>query len=193
MALRVQGVASVVRAAVSVNLSADATSARLVALNDDGLAVERTGRVAGYSITPEGVEVLEKLLADEGLRGDTELTDCYERFLLVNQRVLEVSTHWQVRSDGGVETANDHSDPDYDASVIDRLCELHDRARMCLGKISKRAPRFAPYRVRLDGCIDRLHEGDGSAFTSLLAESYHTVWFELHQDLLLTLGIEREA
>jgi hypothetical protein len=193
MTLRVQGVASVVRAAASVNLSADATSARLAALNEDGLTVERTGRVAGYSLTPQGVEVLEKLLAAEGLRGDTELTDCYEWFLLVNQRVLEVSTQWQVRKDGGVETANDHSDPDYDSSVIDRLSELHDRAKVSLDKISKCAPRFATYRARLDCCIDRLQQGDASAFTALMAESYHTVWFELHQDLLLTLGIEREA
>ncbi len=36
-------------------------------------------------------------------------------------------------------------------------------------------------------------QGDARAFTAPLAESYHTVWFELHQDFLLTLGLEREA
>jgi hypothetical protein len=33
--------------------------------------------------------------------------------------------------------------------------------------------------------------GDRAAFTAPLVESYHTVWFELHQDLLLTLGRQR--
>jgi hypothetical protein len=33
--------------------------------------------------------------------------------------------------------------------------------------------------------------GEGDWFTSPLVDSYHTVWFELHEDLLATLGLER--
>ena len=50
-----------------------------------------------------------------------------------------------------------------------------------------------PYRTRLDVCVTRLSDGDQTAFTAVMAESYHTVWFEMHQDLLLTLGRERET
>jgi hypothetical protein len=60
-------------------------------------------------------------------------------------------------------------------------------------KMSACAPRFAPYGTRLDSCVERVMAGDKSAFTAPLKESYHTVWFELHQDLLLTLGLERET
>ena len=193
MALRVQGIAAVERVAVAAGTSVDEAESRLDALKDEGLADERAGRVSGFTLTAEGAEAVERLLAAEGLRGDQELTECYERFVLINERVLKASTDWQLRRDGAFEVANDHSDPHYDASVIDCLCELHARAKRCLETIACRAPRFAHYVPRLDRCVERLCEGDHSAFTGLLAESYHTVWFELHQDLLLTLGLEREA
>jgi len=106
--------------------------------------------------------------------------------------VLRVSSDWQLRRDGGVEAPNDHSDPHYDTEVIDRLAELHDSTRKCLQAVAGCAPRYAPYLERLDSCVERLRAGDHAAFTAPLAESYHTVWFELHQDLLLTLGLERE-
>lgn len=193
MALRVQGVASVERIAVAAGTSVDNAVSSLGSLRHSGLAEERSGRVSGYTLTAKGADVVDQLLTAEGLRGDPELNECYERFMLINERVLKASTDWQVRRDGSAEVANDHSDPRYDASVIDRLCQLHARAKRCLEAVACRAPRFAPYAVRLDRCVERLCEGDHSAFTGLLAESYHTVWFELHQDLLLTLGIEREA
>jgi hypothetical protein len=188
MALRVQGLASSERVAIATG--APDAAAALEDLVERELCVERGGR--GYSLTPKGADTLERLLADEGLRGDASLTDCYERFLGLNKRVLRVSSDWQLRRDGGVEVPNDHSDPSYDDEVIGRLAELHDRARLCLETVAACGPRFAPYLARLDSCVERLRAGDHKAFTAPLAESYHTVWFELHQDLLLTLGLERE-
>lgn len=193
MALRVQGVASPERAAAALCEPCDAVAERLRAACDIGLTVECSGRVAGFALTTEGTDALDRLLAAEGLRGNEVLTEGYERFLALNRRVLELSSDWQVRRERVVETPNDHSDPDYDASVIGRLEEAHDRTRMCLDKIVRPAPRFGPYRSRLDACVDRLLRGDHRAFTAPMAESYHTVWFELHQDLLLTLGLERES
>lgn len=193
MALRVQGVSPPARAAVAAGMSGDDTTARLSSLEGEGLAVERTGRVAGFTLTPKGIEVLDELLGAEALRGDVELTESYERFLLLNQRVLRVSSDWQVRRERGFEEPNDHTDASYDASVVDRLVELHKAAQACLDRMAARAPRYGPYRARLDDCVDRLLNGDGKAFTAPLTDSYHTVWFELHQDLLLTLGLERES
>jgi hypothetical protein len=187
MALRVQGIASPERAAIA----AGTTPSRLSTLTDAGLAEEREGRVCGFALTALGAELVDELLAAEGLRGDPELTACYERFLAFNERVLKLSTDWQVRRAGGTDTPNDHSDPHHDALVIDRLAELHERIRLCLDTVATRAPRFASYRSRLDDCVTRLQNGDLSAFTAVMAESYHTVWFELHQDLLLTLGLKR--
>ena len=193
MAVRVQGVASPERAALATGATADGARDRLEALAAAGLATGRSAALCGFSLTPAGLERLEELLAREGLRGDARLSDAYDRFLLVNERVLKACSDWQVRRDGRAEVPNDHTDPRYDASVIDRLCEAHARAGSCLEAFWSRAPRFGVYRSRLDDCVRRLGDGDRSAFTTPLAESYHTVWFELHQDLLLTLGATREG
>ncbi len=43
----------------------------------------------------------------------------------------------------------------------------------------------------LSAALARVRTGDSQWFTSPAVESYHTVWFELHEDLLQTLGINR--
>jgi hypothetical protein len=192
MALRVQGISGAERASAALGTSPEDAGRRLSALVDSGLATERTGRLAGFTLSPVGMTTLDELLADEGLRSSTDLKDCYERFMQLNPRVLKVSSDWQVRREGGIDTPNDHTDAAYDEEVIERLCSLHSRTCTCMAMITEAAPRFGTYGPRFDACVERLRSGDHSAFTAPLAESYHTVWFELHQDLLLTLGLERE-
>ena len=192
MALRTQGLASVARASIAAGLDEDVAAKTLATFADAGLAKLREGRATGYMLLPAGTARLDELLAEEGLRTSEGLSDCYDRFMQLNTRVLKICSDWQLRSDRGGDVPNDHSDPDYDASVIDRLAELHTRANACVGKIAARASRYEPYTDRLRMCVHRVLDGDRSAFTAVMAESYHTVWFELHQDLLLTLGRERE-
>jgi hypothetical protein len=192
MALRTQGLATAERVATAVASDAATAAAGLGELMGAELVKQREGRHTGFMLLPAGAAKLGELLAQEGLRTSASLCECYDRFMQLNTRVLKVCSQWQLRSDGGTEVPNDHSDPDYDASVIDRLSELHARASSCIGKIAACAERYGPYGVRLDSCLERLHAGDRTAFTAPMAESYHTVWFELHQDLLLTLGRERE-
>jgi hypothetical protein len=189
MALRTQGLGCVSRAAVAAGLDEDIAEKTLAGFSDAGLARLREGRVTGYMLLPAGTTRLDELLTEEGLRTHEPLCDGYDRFMQLNTRVLKVCSEWQL-CEGDV--PNDHSDPDYDAAVIDRLSELHRRSAKCIGAIAECAPRYEPYGARLDSCVERLHAGDQAAFTAVMAESYHTVWFELHQDLLLTLGRKRE-
>lgn len=193
MAVRVQGLSLPDRLAAALDESTEQAGKRAEELVDAGLAMKRTGRVEGYCLTPDGHTALEEALEEEGLRGDEVLADAYERFLPLNDELLQVASDWQVRKHGGVETPNDHSDAAYDQGVIDRLFALHDKALVVVRRMMKRADRFAPYRARLIDCVERLESGDRAAFTAALAESYHTVWYELHEDLLLTLGLERES
>jgi hypothetical protein len=51
-------------------------------------------------------------------------------------------------------------------------------------------PRFTRYRVRLTDALTRVRAGAHGYVTDDL-ESYHVVWFQLHEDLLATLGIPR--
>lgn len=193
IAVRVQGLSPPDRLASAIGEPEDHAARRAQDLVDAGLAMKRTGRMEGYCLTPEGNAALDKALADEGLRGDEVLTDAYERFLPLNDELLQVASDWQVRKHGGVETPNDHTDAAYDQGVLDRLFELHDKVLVVVRKMMRRAPRYSPYRGRLNECVERLESGDTSALTAALKESYHTVWYELHEDLLLTLDLERES
>src|ERR671911_73066 len=53
--------------------------------------------------------------------------------------------------------------------------------------------RYRRYRAHLDRAIAKVERGEGDWFTNPLMPSYHTVWFELHEDLLTTLGLDRSA
>ena len=62
-----------------------------------------------------------------------------------------------------------------------------------LAVMSTALPRLGGYRPRLEQAYDRLRNGDADAFTGVSCGSYHDIWMELHQDLILTLGIDRLA
>ena len=51
--------------------------------------------------------------------------------------------------------------------------------------------RFAPYQPRLASAMARVVDGERDYFTKPIIDSFHTVWFELHEDLLTSLGLER--
>ena len=97
-------------------------------------------------------------------------------------------TAWQLKSDG---TPNDHGDADYDRAVLQRLADLHARVGPLLQRLPQLSPRLTAYDDRLARAAARIAAGDVRYVARLIADSYHTVWFELHEDLLCTLGIER--
>jgi hypothetical protein len=85
---------------------------------------------------------------------------------------------------------NEHIDPAYDARVLDRLTDLDRRAEVVCAALSAALPRFGRYRVRLADALARARSGALEHVTDSTA-SYHIVWFQLHEDLLATLGIPR--
>src|SRR5207253_1780150 len=91
------------------------------------------------------------------------------------------------------QTPNDHSDVDYDRGALHRLRELHSNARAWLTPLEAAAPRLAIYRLRLDRAIERLDTGDTKYVASPRVDSYHSVWFELHEDLIQLAGRTRET
>ena len=52
--------------------------------------------------------------------------------------------------------------------------------------------RFGRYGDRLSVALEKLDE-DPRYFVSPQVDSYHTVWFECHEDFLLTLGRTRRG
>jgi hypothetical protein len=96
----------------------------------------------------------------------------------------------QVRAmPGGI--INDHTDTGYDGSVLDRLAELHAEALAWLTPLEAGCPRLRGYRVRLDRAIEAARAGDGRYVASPRVDSYHGIWFELHEDLIQLAGRTR--
>jgi pyruvate,orthophosphate dikinase len=52
-------------------------------------------------------------------------------------------------------------------------------------------PRLADYVSRLDRAAGLVAEGDHGYIASPRVDSYHSVWFELHEDLILLAGRNR--
>lgn len=187
--LRLKGLAEAPALAERAGIAAADVDATLDAARRDGLAVHRDGRVSGWVLTAPGRAEAAKLVADEvdaDTRGDVEAA--YRRFLAVNAALLALCTDWQMIDD---QTANDHSDPAYDESVIARLGDVDDQVQPVCADLGRRLDRFARYGARLATARRRVIAGDTEWFTRPTVDSYHSVWFELHEDLLTTLGLER--
>ena len=58
-------------------------------------------------------------------------------------------------------------------------------------RLSSGLNRFAGYHARFVGALTRARNGDPSWVTKVREDSCHTVWMELHEDLVATLGLER--
>jgi DNA-binding MarR family transcriptional regulator len=187
--LRLKGFAEPEAIADLTGLPGDDVVKHLDALHDEALVVHREGRITGWQLTAAGRAEQERLLAEElddlGLRD--AIADAYRRFLALNGELLEACTAWQLRDD----VINDHTDAAYDTGVVERLRGLHARVAPILADLEAVLDRYDGYRERLDGALARLEAGDTDRFTKPLIDSYHTVWFQLHEDLLNTLGIER--
>ena len=149
-----------------------------VARSPRGIRITATGR--------ERHTVWARLPAN----GEAEQTArrAYERFLPLNAELLRVCNDWQVLP-GGV--PNDHADPRYDWAVVDRLRAIDERIAPVVSRLGRAIERFAPYRPRLRAALAHVDEGRTEWLTSPRIDSYHTVWMQLHEDVLLAIGADR--
>ena len=188
--LRLKGFAEAADVAALVGLEPDAVTAQLELLKGEELVLYREGRLTGWALTPAGRKAQEAALHHEidacGARD--AVFDAYKRFLDLNTDLLEICTAWQMKDEA---TINDHTDPAYDTGVIEQLHTLHAKVEPIIGDLERVLHRYCGYRGRLEASLDRLRNGESEWFTKPLIDSYHTVWFQLHEDLLNTLGIER--
>lgn len=167
----------------------------LAQLLDEGLVQYREGAVTGWWLTPSGRRVDADMCAAEVAAAGAAagLSAAYERFLALNHPFLAVCTDWQMVSPPGrAQTVNAHDDEEYDAAVIARLGQLDDAVQPVCADVAALLPRLTTYSSRLAEARRRVEAGELDWFTAALIDSYHTVWFELHEDLLATLGLSRE-
>ena len=150
----------------------------------------------GWTLTGSGHAENERQLAHELAATDSSgtVSGAYLEFLPANDRLLRASTDWQLRPNKGDPlAANDHTEEDWDRRVLDELAALsHDLRTVCL-KLGSRLARFGGYDDRFSAALERAERGEQSWVNRPMVDSCHTVWMELHEDLLATLCIQRGA
>jgi hypothetical protein len=185
-ALRIKGFAKV---DVLSDLSAvepDEVEQRLADFQTGEIALFREAR-ALWQLTPKGREVHAEQLASEVEAIRPLVEPHYPAFLELNEAFKELCGDWQLRAGA----PNDHTDAAHDEAVIGRLLEIDSEAQPVVIAVGTEVTRLSPYAPRLSSTAQRVAGGDHQLFTGVMCGSYHDVWMELHEDLILTLGIDR--
>ncbi|MGZ4656931.1 MAG: pyruvate, phosphate dikinase [Blastococcus sp.] len=181
--------------------TAEALAACLLAAEDVvAPVVERleeqgvVGRVAGaLQLTETGAARAGELFeADRERLGAAAADAALDSFVPLDQRMKTTVTAWQMREVEGTQVFNDHSDEEYDASVLQALADLHAEARAWLESLGTAVGRFAAYLARFERAMTAVRAGDHRFVASPRVDSYHSVWFELHEDVIRLAGRTRE-
>ncbi len=173
---------------------ADLPLQRVTSLLDQAVAQGNAAKVQdGYLLSPLAQIALQAEYARfyAPVRNDGDFLSAYELFERINVELKTVITDWQTISAAGERVANDHSDADYNEKIIDRLGNVDDRVAPVLERLATSIPRMAYWRKKLEAALARAEDGDIKWVSDARTDSYHTVWFELHEDLLRLVGRTR--
>jgi len=184
-AIRLKGRVRPTDLAATLNEDEASVDAAITELADAGLISD--GR--SVRLSPDGRTRLGELLAEErrGIDGES-FGQAYDQFRPINREFKALVSEWQLR-DG---EPNDHSDADYDAAVLGRLDSVHAAVVPILAAASLQLPRLHAYSDKLSAALQKVQTGDTTWFTRPIVDSYHTVWFELHEELIFAAGLTRE-
>lgn len=123
----------------------------------------------------------------EGSAEEAAAHRAYHRFLEFDQQVKQLTTDWQLES--GSSPSDGYSAEQW--KLIDRLIALDEKAAPVVSALGRAVPRFARYRPRFRHALEQLEDGDRRWFSGVTCDSYHTIWWQLHEDLLLAIGVTR--
>lgn len=141
----------------------------------------------GMALSPAGRDWLAQQLEEERAGLDAAaLNAAYARFLLLNQRFKRLVTDWQLSSTGGQTQAAL-------AALAEAMDGLHAELEPLIEATAAHVPRLGRYAGRFEAAIARLRAGDASMLASPLKDSYHTIWFEFHEELIALCGRDRAA
>jgi pyruvate,orthophosphate dikinase len=177
-AIRLKLVASPEAVAVGTGMDEAAASAALEELGAAGLAAQ-TPR--GWRLTADGQTALQSLLEQERASVDTPTAQrAHERFTLLDAQIKQIVTDHQMSGA-----------PSVSAADVKRLVDVHRSAGDVFDVAVAMAPRLVHYGPRLERAITQLESGDARFFAHPMLDSYHTVWFEFHEELIHLAGLTR--
>ena len=191
--LRIRGFVELSEIVISTRLKVEEVESHLDSFKENNLVNYREGRIEGWMLTQEGRGRSQQLVTSElessGFR--EEINSNYQDFLSSNQKFLSLCTDWQLRTVNGEQEINDHSDTAYDEEVIARLVDINGEIQPVCESLADSLNRFEGYSRRFSEALHKVQNNEPEWFTKPMIDSYHTIWFELHENLLVTLGIER--
>jgi hypothetical protein len=190
LALRLAGVADLDAVARRSGEPADAVASVLEAALVQQMV--RRGRGDDWALTPTGRARGEQLLHEVVGDDVAAVRTAYDAFLEVNPKLLGLCTDWQLRRVGDQLIPNDHTDPAHDEAVLTALGALHADAEPIVSDLAG-VPTFASYAARFTNALARVLVGEVDYLLKPTVDSYHQVWFELHEHLLAALGLDRSA
>jgi hypothetical protein len=181
-AVRLRGIATPQAVVDMTGLELADIESRLSELVASDLVLERPSKKRpGFVLTESGRDHHAAMLADAHTPDQIAvLQEHYDGFLAVNGDIKGLSARWQSAGD----------DERFD--LIDKLEDLHEKARPVFTSAGGAVARFGRYGERLGVALEKLDD-DPRYFVSPQVDSYHTVWFECHEDFLLTLGRTRRG
>lgn len=141
-----------------------------------------TANAVGLILTPRGRAWLDEALAEE--RGEVDraaIDSVYRRFGPLDRRFKVLVTAWQT---GGQDRAA------FEAMVA-ALGSLHDEVAVLVDETITHASRLAPFGSRFRRAVEAVTAEDVTMLASPLKDSYHTVWFEYHEELIHLSGRNR--
>jgi hypothetical protein len=159
-------------------------------------------RLSGWHLTDDGRREDEARLTAELDRADARPTveHGHRLFVGLNMRFLKVCTDWQVRPVAGDPlAANDHRDWAWDEGVLRNLGWVGTKLADVMTPVAERLRRFDGYAERYAAALTKVNDrehpraaGERRRWVDAPdVDSCHTVWIQLHEDLLSTLGIPR--
>lgn len=194
-AVRFLGFADLAAIAARTGVSHDDTAEVLRDAEHHGLVRhDAFAGLEGWSLTEEGRAENERQLAHERANADPEdvIGSVYGDFLPLNARLVNACTDWQLRPTSEDRLAsNDHTDPAWDARVLDELAALSAALASLVARLAEVLTRFAGYDTRFDAALRRAQSGQNEWVDRTDVDSCHRVWFQLHEDLVATLGVDR--
>jgi hypothetical protein len=147
----------------------------------------------GWSLTDAGRRADEAALAQEldHVAGRLTVQAVHDDFLPLNTLLSTAATRWQLRpTEDDPFAANTHDDASWDVGVLADLGRVEAGLRDLGPRLAAVLDRFAGYDDRFTTAVERAVR-EPEYVTGVGVDSCHAVWFELHEDLLATLGLPR--
>lgn len=148
----------------------------------------------GWSLTDSGKAENERQLATERVNADPAgvVAAVYREFLPLNARLLRAITDWQIKPTKADQfDPNDHADRTWDGRVLDELTALGRQLAPLVERLSAVLARFNGYTQRYEAALHKARNGEHDWIDKTNVDSCHRIWFQLHEDLVATLGIDR--